>query len=70
MAVLLHHPPAGGAHAVAAVVAVLKRDIAATLNQQQAARPVLCHRQQDAEGRLYCHWEIEPAASIPINPNW
>jgi hypothetical protein len=67
MAVLLHHPPAGGAHAVAA----LKRDITATLSQQQAARPVLlCHWLQDADGRLYCHWEIEPAASIPIHPGW
>jgi hypothetical protein len=67
MAVLLHHPPAGGAHAVA----VLKRDIAATLSQQQLARPVLlCHWLQDADGRLSCHWEIAPAARIPIHPGW
>ncbi len=69
MAALLHLRPASAVGAANAVAA-LKRDIAATLSQQQAARPVLlCRWLQDADGHLSCHWEIEPRTCIPIPPD-
>jgi hypothetical protein len=70
MAAFLDLRPAGGAVGAASIVAALKRDIAATLSRQQAARPVLLRRWlQDADGRLSCHWEIESPTSIPIPPD-
>jgi len=70
MAALLHLRPDGGAVGAANIVAALKHDIAATLSRQQAARPVLlCRWLQDPDGCLSCHWEIEPAASIPTPPD-
>jgi hypothetical protein len=70
MAAFLDFRPAGGAVGAANTIASLKHAIAATLSQHSAARPVLvCHWLQDADGRLSCHWEIEPPASIPIPPD-
>jgi hypothetical protein len=70
MAAFLDLRPASGAVGAANIVAALKRDIAATLSRQQVARPVLlCHWLQDPDGRLSCHWEIEPPASIPTPPD-
>jgi hypothetical protein len=70
MAAFLDLRPAREAVGAADIIAALKHDIAATLSRQQAARPVLlCCWLQDPDGRLSCHWEIEPAASIPIPPD-
>jgi len=70
MAAFLDLRPARGAVGAADIIAALKHDIAATLSRQQAARPVLlCRWLQHPDGRLSCHWEIEPAASIPIPPD-
>lgn len=70
MAAFLDLRPHHGAVGAANIVAALKRDIAATLSRQQAARPVLLrHSLRDAHGRLSCHREIELPASIPIPPD-
>ena len=70
MAAFLDLCPAGGVVGAATIIAALKRHIALTLSQQQATRPVLlCHWLQDPDGRLSCHWEIEPPTSIPIPPD-
>jgi hypothetical protein len=67
MAALLHFPLARGAVGAANTITTLKRDVAASLDRLQAARPVLvCHWLQDADGRLSCYWEIE----LPAHPPW
>jgi len=70
MAAFLDLRPTGGAVGAATIIAALKHAIEATLSRQQATRPVLlCHWLQDPDGRLSCHWEIEPPTSIPIPPD-
>ncbi len=69
MAALLKVRPAHGALTAAALIARLNRADEATLRRQAYARPTLvCHWQQDAEGRVYCHWDIEPP-SVPVPPH-
>lgn len=69
MAAFLHLAPPRGAVTAADTVARLRHNVQATLNQRAGARPTLvCHWTQDADGRLSCHWDIEPP-DIPIPPD-
>ena len=57
----------GGALTTAEVTARLNRADEATLCRRANGRPTLvCHWQQDADGRLFCRWDIEsPEISVP-----
>jgi hypothetical protein len=69
MAALLKNRPAHGAMAAAQIIARLNHVVAASLIHQANGRPTLvCHWTQDADGRLSCHWDIEPP-DIPIPPD-
>ena len=69
MAALLHFAPPRGATTAARTIARLNDAIDATLRRQAQARPkLICCWTQDADGRLSCHWDIEPS-DIPIPPH-
>jgi hypothetical protein len=68
MAALLTFAPAHGAQVIAETIVRLKHNVEATLSRQENERQRLaCSWAQDADGRLFCYWEIEPA-DIPLPP--
>jgi hypothetical protein len=69
MAAFLRIRPGHGALTTAEVTARLNRADEATLRRRANGRPTLvCHWQQDADGRLFCHWDIEPP-DVPVPPH-
>ena len=56
MAAFLNIRPVHGALTTAEVIARLNGAL-------------VCHWEQDADGRLSCHWDIEPP-DTPIPPHW
>jgi hypothetical protein len=68
MAALLKFRPSHGAVTAAETITRLNDAVEATLRRQAIGRPKLvCHWTQDPDGRLSCHWEIEPP-DIPVLP--
>ena len=69
MAAFLKIRPGHGALMTAEVIARLNRADAANLCRRANGRPTLvCHWEQDADGRLSCHWDIEPP-NVPVPPH-
>ena len=69
MAALLKFRPWHGATTAAETIARLNGAVETTLRRQASVRPTLvCHWQQDANGRLSCFWEIE-APRVPVPPH-
>jgi hypothetical protein len=68
MAALLKFRPWHGATTAAETIARLDRAVRATVDRSAIGRPTLvCRWTQGPDGRLTCHWEIEPP-DIPISP--
>ena len=78
MAALLKFAPPHGVLTAAGTVGRLNSRIETALRREAQARPTLvlrrahggptlvCHWRQSADGRLFCHWDIEvPGAPIP-----
>jgi len=67
MAAFLKTRPVHGALTAAEMLARLNRADEATLCRQARGRLTLvCHWHQDANGRLFCRWDIEsPEISVP-----
>ena len=69
MVALLNTAPARGAPTADATIVQLKHEVAETVRPQAQWRPVLaCRWQQDADGRLFCEWDLE-LPNIPVPPH-
>ncbi|MBV9251307.1 MAG: hypothetical protein JO227_18900 [Acetobacteraceae bacterium] len=69
MAAFLKFTPGQGAFTTADLISRLCDAEMASLSIQARARPTLvCRWQQEADGRLFCHWEAD-VPDIPIPPH-
>jgi hypothetical protein len=69
MVAFLKIRPWHGALTAAETIARLNDTVAVTLRRQAQRRlRLVCHWQQDANGRLSCRWDIEPP-NVPVPPH-
>jgi hypothetical protein len=69
MVALLDTTPVRGAPTAHNTLVELSREVVATVFRQAQRRPMLaCRWQQDADGRLFCQWDLE-LPGIPVPPH-